>query len=65
MPHYAIIVKALSSRDGGWVRLGGYWPTKESAWQFVGLFLALQVLSGDYVTVNVQRTIVFGPLSFT
>ena len=29
MPRYAFIVKALSPRDGGWVRLDGYWQTED------------------------------------
>ena len=65
MPHYAYIVKALDSQDDGWVRLGGYFPTKESAWQFVELFSTLEALRSDYVTINVECTIVFGPFSFT
>ena len=60
MPHYAFIVKALSPRDGGWVRWHGYWHKEEDAWNFVRLLSPLIVLSGDYVTIDVQRTIVFG-----
>jgi hypothetical protein len=59
MPRYAFIVKTLSPRDGGWVRLGGYYQTEVDAWQFYCLFSPLMVLSGDYITVVVERTIVF------
>ena len=60
MPRYAFIVKALRPRDGGWVRLGGcYFQTEVDAWQFFCLFFPLMVLSGDYITVVVERTIVF------
>ena len=59
MPRYAFIVKALSPRDGGWVRVGGYFKTEEDGWQFYCLFFWLMVLSDDYITVDVQRTIVF------
>ena len=56
---YAFIVKALSLRDGGWVRMGGYWQTEEDGWQFYCQFFDLLVLHGDYTTVAVERTIVF------
>ena len=69
MPRYAFIVKALSPRDGGWVRLGSYgaggeggsfyFQTEEEGWQFICMLWLLMVHSGDYSTVNVERTIVF------
>ena len=59
MPRFAFIVKVLSPRDGGWVRLGGYYQTEEDGWKFYCLFSPLMVLSGDYITVVVERTIVF------
>jgi len=59
MPRYAFIVKALSPRDGGWVRLGGYYQTEEDGWQFYCLFFPLMVSSCDYTAVTVERTIVF------
>jgi len=60
MPRYAFIVKALSPRDGGWVRLGGYHHTELDAVDFLGqLFIPLIVNSGDYTKVKVVRTIVF------
>jgi len=59
MPRYAFIVKALSPRDGGWVRLGGYFPTELDGWQFFRAIFPLIVLSGDYTAVKVERTIVF------
>lgn len=59
MPRYAFIVKALSPRDMGWVHLGGYFRSEEDGWQFYCLFFPMMVMSGDYVTVTVERTIVF------
>ena len=59
MARYAFIVKGLSPRDGGWVRLGGYFRTEELGWEFYCSFHPLLVLSGDYVTITVKRTIVF------
>ena len=69
MPRYAFIVKALSPRDGGWVRLGSYgaggaggpwyFETEEEGWQWIEFLWPLMVLSGDYVTVTVERTIRF------
>ena len=59
MPRYRYIVKALSPRDGGWVRLRGYYQTEEEGWQFYCLFFPFMVLSADYITVTVERTIVF------
>ena len=69
MPRYAFIVKALSPRDGGWIRLGTYgaggaggpwyFETEEEGWQWIEFLWPLMVLSGDYVTVTVERTIRF------
>ena len=58
MARYVFIVKALSPRDG-WVRLDGYFLTKDLGWEFYCWFYHLLVLSGDYVAVAVERTIVF------
>ena len=69
MPRYAFIVKALSPRDGGWVRMGCYgaggeggsfyFQIEEDGWQYVCMLFPLMVLHGDYTTVTVERTIVF------
>ena len=69
MPRYAFIVKALSPRDGGWVRLGSYgaggeggsfyFRTEEQGWHLLCMLWDLMVDSGDYLTVDVERTIVF------
>ena len=69
MPRYAFIVKALSPRDEGWVRLGSYgaggeggsfyFQTEGEGWQFLCMLWPLMVDSGDYLTVTVERTIVF------
>ena len=59
MARYAFIVKGLSPRDEGWVRLGGYLRTEELGWKFVCWFFPMLVVGGDYVTITVKRTIVF------
>ena len=70
MPRYAFIVKALSPRDLGWGRLGSYgaggeggsfyFRTEEQGWHLLCMVLwPLMVDSGDYLTVTVERTIVF------
>ena len=70
MPRYAFIVKALSPRDLGWVRLGSYgaggeggsfyFRTEEQGWHLLCMVLwPLMVDSGDYLTVTVERTIIF------
>jgi hypothetical protein len=49
---YAFIVKALSLRDGGWVRMGCYWQTEEDGWQFYYQFFTLLVpLDLTYIKV--------------
>jgi len=45
MPRYAFIVKALSPRDGGWVRLPR-WP-------------AVPMGGNQYIVFHSERTIVF------
>jgi hypothetical protein len=58
MPRYAFIIKALD--DEGWVRYGGYFQTEEDGWQFYCLFFPLILPPhGTYITVTVERTIVF------
>ena len=59
MARYVWITKGFSPRDGGWVRFGGGWRNEEDAWQSVQLLWPLIVLSADYVTVDVVRTIKF------
>ena len=69
MPRYAFIVKALSTRDGGWVRLprlpavlmvgNQYFPTEEDGWRYCCILFPLMVTHGDFKTVTVERTIVF------
>ena len=58
MSRYIFIVRALSPRDGGWVRLFfGEFDCEEDAWKSVILMWDLMVCSGDYTTVDVVRTI--------
>ena len=62
MPFYAFVVLALSPRDEGWVRhhlIAPHFPSEENAWVAVIYFWDLMVLSGDYITIDVRRTIVF------
>ena len=62
MARYVWITKGFSPRDGGWVRfegMDGAWRNEEDAWRFIQLIWPLMVLSADYVTVNVVRTIQF------
>jgi len=58
MSRYIFIVRALSPRDGGWVRLFfGRYFRMEDGWKSVILMWDLMVGSGDYTTVDVVRTI--------
>jgi hypothetical protein len=41
------------------VRWGGHFSSQEAAWQGVLLFWDLMVLAGDYITVDVVRTVAF------
>ena len=56
---FVYVVRALSPRDGGWVRWTGHWKDEEAAWTFVTLTWPLLVLADDYVTVEVVKTIAF------
>ncbi len=60
MGRYVWIVRALSPKDGGWVRtLGMHWASENDGWEAVYNFFDLMVAHGDYVTVEVVRTIAF------
>ena len=59
MAHFVWVVRVLSPRDGGWVRMFRYFPSEELAWSCVQAFWRLLVLSGDYITVDVVKTIAF------
>ena len=59
MPRYTFIVKALSPRDGGWVRVHGHFDNAEDAWGFIVAIWPLIADSSDYVAVKVVRTIAF------
>ena len=52
-------VRALCPRDGGWVRVFHYFRSQQHAWQLVQLMWDMMVMAGDYVTVDVFRTIKF------
>ena len=56
MPCYCYIIKAWSPRDGGWMRLFGYFKTEQDAWDVI-YFLTLFIL--DFEGFNVVRTIKF------
>ena len=57
------IVLAYSPRDGGWVRMGGHFRSRETGWQFVELMWELMIHAGYYETVDVKKTIaLYGPL---
>ena len=58
MARYVWVINALSPRVGGWVRCFGQFRSEDLAWQRVEMFWDLMVLHGDYVTVEVVRTIV-------
>ena len=53
------IVKGHSPRDGGWVRLVGYFKTRSDAMNYISVIWPLVLLAGDYTTMRVQRIIVF------
>ena len=59
MPRYAWVIVALSPRDGGWVRFGNQCRSEELGWKAVEFLWDLMVLAGDYVTVDVKKTISF------
>ena len=59
MPCFVFVVRALSPRDGDWVRLFQNFRTEEDAWTAVTIFWLLMTISNDYVTVEVKRTISF------
>ena len=65
MARYIWVVRALSPRDGGWVRCIGKWfKSEEDAWEMVLQFWPLMVNAGNYVTIEVVKTIAFRELSF-
>ena len=59
MPCYRYIIKAWSPRDGGWVRLCGYFKTEQDAWDLIDVLIPLLQLHGDIEGFNVVRTIRF------
>ena len=59
MPCYCYIIKAWSPRDGGWMRLFGYFKTEQDAWDLIYLLTPLLELHRDIEGFNVVRTIKF------
>ena len=59
MARYVWVVKAYSPRDGGWVRWFKGFDNEREAWEAVEMFWSLAVLSGDYETVDIVKTIAF------
>jgi len=63
MARFVWVIKALSPRDGGWVRWAcggmGHFETEEDAWRFVIAMWGVAVAAGDYETMDVVRTIAF------
>ena len=54
MPCYNYIIKAWSPRDGGWVRLLGYFKTEQDAWDLIDALIPSEIEG-----FNVLRTITF------
>ena len=59
MPSYCYVVKGWSPRDGGWVRLFGYFRKEQDARDFIGFMFPLLEEHKDIEGVNVIRTIRF------
>lgn len=64
MPRFVWVIRAFSPRDGGWIHFQGVQPlghydSEFDAWTCCELFWGLMVLSGDYVTLDVVKTIAF------
>ena len=65
MARYIFLCLALSPRDGGWVRLSNprdgqsWFQSEEDAWLFIEAFWGLIVLHGDFISLDVRRTIRF------
>jgi hypothetical protein len=64
MPRFVWVIRAFSPRDGGWVRMlglrpQGHYNSEEMAWKCVCAFWDLMVMSGDYLTIDVVKTIAF------
>ena len=59
MPSYTWIVRAWSPRNGGWIRLFGYFKTEQQALDCIELFLPMLELHGDIEALEVMQTIRF------
>ena len=56
---FCYVVKAWSSRDGGWVRQFGHFKKEQDAWDFIDMTIPLLELHKDIEGFNVVRTIRF------
>ena len=59
MARYRWIILAWSPRDGGLVRIFGYFKTEPDAWDCITQFQVLIQLHGDYEGFQVKRIIRF------
>ena len=59
MARYIFFCRGFSPRDGGWVRFGGTFNDEETGWKCIILIWPMIVDHGDYVTVDVKKTITF------
>ena len=66
MARFVWVVRALSPRDGGWVRcLAKMFLSEEDAWKMVLIVWEFMVNAGDYVTIEVVKTIALRKLTFS
>ena len=60
-PSYHFLIYGFSPQDNGWVRCGGYWPTKSAAKHFLHVLVPLrgQARQSNYLGFHVLKTIHF------
>ena len=60
-PSYRFLIYGFSPQDNGWVRCGGYWPTKSAALHFIHVIIPLRgrAHQSDYLDFRVLKTIHF------
>ena len=65
MARLVVVIRCLSPSDGDdedghcWTRIVGHFHSDEDAWRGVETMWDMMVLAGDYVTVEVVKTIAF------
>ena len=59
MAKFVWVVRALSPRDGGWVRWFGHFRSETDAWLLIEMFWEMMVRAADYTTLKVVKTISF------